>query len=380
MGLELYFYWDQMAGSQAKPLQPERGETMNHDATFRERVHEFWDWFPTQADQLASAVKSDNPQENLESFFDQVREKIGGLAWAFGPGSTEDTLSFTVTGEGERSRQLLAQFWSDQAVPVPGWDFYCARQATPVEHLKALKIEVGEATLDVDTMMIATEVDEENQTVNLQAWHPAFENLDDNDRYRIAFLLLDESLGEYGTQTKLGKIELEPGPEDSPLTKPLIELPMYLASVWAEKGWEETSPLENYTGYQAEPSDEFVRSDTIVGYTNVPEVAIGYLDNDGILPEDPVEGTGAAFWFVKIDRGELPQDHDPMAHRSEIELEVARRLAGGGGCVIGGATGTDNSYVDVVIFDGDRSIAAIREAVDMTHNGDFEILPFFPAV
>ena len=199
---------------------------MNHDATFRERVHEFWDWFPTQADQLANAVKSDNPQENLESFFDQVREKIGGLAWAFGPGSTDDTLSFTVTGEGEKSRQLLAQFWLDQAVPVPGWDFYCARQATPVEHLKALKIEVGDATLDVDTMLIATEVDEENQTVNLQAWHPAFENLSDNDRYRIAFLLLDESLGEYGTQTKLGKIELEPGPEDSPLTKPLIELPM----------------------------------------------------------------------------------------------------------------------------------------------------------
>ena len=84
---------------------------MNHDATFRERVHEFWDWFPTQADQLANAVKSDNPQENLESFFDQVREKIGGLAWAFGPGSTDDTLSFTVTGEGEKSRQLLAQFW-----------------------------------------------------------------------------------------------------------------------------------------------------------------------------------------------------------------------------------------------------------------------------
>ena len=135
MGLELYFYWDQIAGSQAKSLQPERGETMNHDATFRERVHEFWDWFPTQADQLASAVKSDNPQENLESFFDQVREKIGGLAWAFGPGSTEDTLSFTVTGEGEKSRQLLAQFWADQAVPVPGWDFHCAREATPVEHL-----------------------------------------------------------------------------------------------------------------------------------------------------------------------------------------------------------------------------------------------------
>ena len=352
---------------------------MNHDATFRERVHEFWNWFPHQADQLTAAVNSDNPKKSLESFFEDVRTKIGGLAWAFGPGSTEDTLSFTVTGEGEKSRQLLAQFWLENAVPVAGWDFYCSRQATPAEHLDGIKIEVGDACIDTTTMLINTEVDDENQVINLQAWHPAFEELDENGRYNIAFLLLDESLGEYGTQSKLGKIELKPSSEDRPLAKPLASLPGYLETLWADKGWEENSPLETYTGYQAEPTDNFVRSDTIAGYTNVPEVVVAYLDNDGKLDEDPVNGTGASFYFVKLDRGELPEDHDPLAFRTEIETEVARRIAGGGGYVIGGATGTNYSYVDVVIFDGERSLAAIREAIDLTHNGDFEILPFYSA-
>ena len=350
---------------------------MNHDATFRERVHEFWDWFPEQADQLTAAVKSEDPKESLEYFVEAVRAKIGGLAWAFGPGSSEETLSFTVTGEGEKSRQLLAQYWLDSAVPVPGWDFYCSRQATPAEHLDGIKIQVGEACVDTTTMMIDTKVDEENQSIDLQAWHPVFESLDENGRYNIAFLLLDESLGEYGTQTKIGKIELKPGAGDQPLSKPLAELPGYLESLWAEKGWEENSPLETYTGYQAEPTDDFVRSDTIAGYTNVPEVVVAYLDNDGQLDEDPVDGTGAGFYFVKLDRSGLPEDHDPLAFRTEIETEVARRIAGGGGYVIGGATGTGDSYVDVVIFDGDRSLAAIREAIDLTHNGGFEILPFF---
>lgn len=352
---------------------------MNHDATFRERVHEFWNWFPDQADQLTAAVNSDNPKESLESFFEDVRTKIGGLAWAFGPGTTEDTLSFTVTGEGEKSRQLLAQYWLEGAVPVPGWDFYCSRQATPAEHLDGIKIQVGDACVDTTTMMIDTQVDDENQVIDLQAWHPAFEALDENGRYNIAFLLLDESLGEYGTQAKLGKIELKPGAEDQPLTKPLADLPEYLKSLWADKGWEESSPLETYTGYQAEPTDDFVRSDTIAGYTNVPEVVVAYLDNDGQLGENPVDGTGAGFYFVKLDRSDLPEDHDPLAFRTEIETEVARRIAGGGGYVIGGATGTDFSYVDVVIFDGDRSLAAIREAIDLTFNGDFEILPFYPS-
>ena len=104
---------------------------------------------------------------------------------------------------------------------------------------------------------------------------------------------------------------------------------------------------------------------------------IAFLDKDGQLNDDPVDGTGAQFFYVKIDRGELPEDHDPLTFRTEIEEEVARRIAGGGGYVIGGATGTNNSYIDTVIFDGERSLSAIREAMEIAHNGDFEILPFF---
>ena len=156
----------------------------------------------------------------------------------------------------------------------------------------------------------------------------------------------------------------------------MIQLPAYIDALWLEKGWSELSPLETYSGYGSEPSEGFERADTVAGYTCVPQVVLGYLNNRGALEEDPVEGTGAEYLYVKIlDCGTEFQE-DPLKYRTAIEDEISKRLIGGG-YVVGGATGTDNSYVDVVIFDGNRSLAAIDEALGKMHlNGKYEIKPF----
>lgn len=346
---------------------------MNNTATFRERVLEFWEWFPTVAESIAETIHGENAREELSEFADQVREKIGGLSWVFGPGESEDRLSFTVTGEGQKSRQLLSHFWLSQGVEVPGWDFYCSRQPSPPDQLVDLGIEVAGSNVDVETLMVSTEVDDENEVVNIKAWHEAFENVDNDGRFQILYLLLDEALGEYGTQSKLGSIAFKGDPD----AKPLVELPGYLEALWLEKGWTELSPLETYSGYRSEPSEEFERADTIAGYTCVPQVVLGYLNNGGALEEDPVEDTGAEFLFARIENGGADVQDDPLQFRTAIEEEIAKRLNGGGGYVVGGATGTQNSYVDLVIFDGSRSLAAIREALaEMQLDGKYKIKPF----
>lgn len=350
---------------------------MNQDVTFRTRVQEFWQWFPGVAGQLAETIKSGDQEKTMAflgaSFTNDVREKIGGLSWVFGVGEGNGRLSFTVTGEGQVSRQLLSHFWLTQAVEVPGWDFYCFRQPSPVEQLAGSGIEVGDnKRVDFDTLMVATEVDEENENVNITAWHEVFDELEDVDRFQILYLLLDEALGEYGTQTKLGSIEFRPDPNASPLA----ELPGFLAQTWSEKGWQERSPLETYSGYQADPGEDFDRADTIAGYTIVPNVVIEFLNQRGQLDEDPIEGTGAELIFVRVDRGHL-DDEDPLEFRTSIEDEISKRLNGGGGYVIGGATGVHNSYIDIVIFDGHRSRAAIDEALEeLQLDGKYEIRPF----
>jgi hypothetical protein len=301
-----------------------------------------------------------------------VRPKIGGLSWVFGPGKQDGRLSFTVTGEGQTARQLLSNFWLTQAVDIPGWEFYCSRQASSLEQLANSTIDVAGQSVDANSLMVATDVDEENETVNIKAWHPAFEAVEDMGRFQILYLLLDEALGEYGTQTKLGSIEFK----DESNARPLQELPGYLDRVWLEKGWEERSPLETYSGYQAEPAEGFERADTIAGYTCVPNVVLEFLNNQGCLDEDPVEGSGAEYVFVQVDlSAEAPAD--PLEFRAAIEDEIAKRLNGGGGYVVGGATGLHHSYVDIVIFDGSRSFAAINEALDeLQLAGKYEVKSF----
>ena len=345
---------------------------MNKSSTFRERVKEFWTWFPTVADSVAESVESGDASEQLAEFMEAVRERVGGLSWVFGPGEAEGRLSFTVTGEGQKARQLLSHYWLSLGVDVPGWDFFCSRQPTPPDQLAELAVEVAGSDVDVETLMVATEVDEENEVVNIKAWHEAFENIEQEGRFQILFLLLDEALGEYGTQTKLGSIEFKHHPD----AKPLAALPGYLSSLWLEQGWEDLSPLETYSGYQSEPSEDFPRADTIAGYTLLPELVLGFLNSNGCLEEDPVEGTGAQYLYIQLDGEGADSREDPLEFRTSIEEEIAKRLTGGG-FVVGGATGRDNSYIDLVIFDGSRSLAAIDEAMaEMQINGKYEIKPF----
>ena len=69
-------------------------------------------------------------------------------------------------------------------------------QARPLwleaEHDGDLAVEVAGSSVDVQSLMVATHVDDENEVVNITAWHEVFENVDDNGRFQILYLLLDE--------------------------------------------------------------------------------------------------------------------------------------------------------------------------------------------
>lgn len=341
-------------------------------ATFTERVREFWQWFPGIADEVKAGMKSNDPQAATERFASEVREKIGGLSWVFGPGRSEDSMSFTVTGEARKARQLLSQYWLSQATDIPGWDFYSSRQPSSIEKLASVAIQVGETEIDAETLKVSPQVMVDDQRVDLRIWHQVFEHLPEDARWQISFLLLDEALGEFGTQSKLGNIEFAPDPK----AISLVELPALIDQVWSENGWRDLLPLESYVGYESpDPTKEFPRGDTIAGHTVVPDVVLEFLNNGGSLDEDPVEGTGAQFVYVQIDNSVMGDD--PLEFRDQVEEKILSRLDGHGYCV-GGATGIHYSYIDLLIFDGDRSEQAIVTALQAANLQDgYQIIPFF---
>jgi hypothetical protein len=177
----------------------------------------------------------------------------------------------------------------------------------------------------------------------------------------VLFLFLDTVLGEYATQQWIGKIIFAPQrPVDS---IPLNELESLLERVKAEHRWRNFSPGERTVGYSFEkPHTRWLRGDIVAGTTvNFPLIN-EYTNAQGNM-KDPLAGTGADYVFVAFAASILPPGRQ-VEIRAQIEdaLDAAFRSSASGR-LLGGATGTVNAYIDLLLLDGANSIEIIRRTL-----------------
>ena len=296
--------------------------------TFKERVDLFWRWFPEVADRFYQTIESGKCAELADEVSEFMGDTMPGLAWVFGPGE-DGGHSFTVSGEGMVAKQLLADYWLGQQVESPGWTFYESRQ--PNQHLENIAVEIdGLGRVDAETMLIETTVDQEQELLDIVVWHPLFAELPDEHHAQLLFLLLDETLGEFGTQTWLGGIdvaEINPDQIDGRITHRLKDLPKFIHDVKRYHGWEKLSPIRSYTGYTIRKQQPVLRGDTIAGTTCIPRLAFDLIEEGGRLDEDPLEGTGASLAYLQIDGSVFPEgDQAGVRHNIEEALEQALEI------------------------------------------------------
>ena len=229
--------------------------------TFREGVAEFWDWFPTVAERFGTLLDNQDGEKVVAEVSRKMEKTLPTLSWVFGGEGKGH--SFTLTGEGQVARQLLAEYWLSQAVDVPGWEFFGSRQPSSPDSLASMAIRLSDQDqVDAETFLIRTKVDEEAEVVDIVAWHPAFESLPEEHHANILFIFLDEAMGEFGTQTWIGDIQIEPVTAGND-TRSFADFPKFLDSIQKYHGWEKMSPLECYTGYETQQQSDAPRGDTI---------------------------------------------------------------------------------------------------------------------
>ena len=333
------------------------------NASFKARVTEFWEWFPDVAKRFEEAADSDDPHEVVSQVGDFMEMNMPGLSWALGRGESGEH-SFTLTGEGLVPKQLLAAYWQSRAISLPGWVFYASRQPSPPETLKDLAIGVSdEEQVDAANFIIKTVIDEEGELIDITAWHTALANVDEEHHFQILFLLLDEALGEFGVQTWLGEIKVEPI-TDSVNTRSLLELPKFIEQVSSYHQWVKYPPLETYATYEVSEQVSGPRGDTVVGNSCIPDVIFDYIENDGQLAEDLLEDTGAELVYLSID-GSVFAEGNEVDALSNLEngLDVALESALSGR-TLGAATGSTQSYIDILILDGDKSRRIIEQTLE----------------
>lgn len=331
--------------------------------TFRERVLKFWDWYPKNAQRYFEKIESSQIMDIADEVGKQMSKLFPHMAWNFGPGE-ESGHSFTISGEGMMHKQLLAHYWLQHAPQLEGWTFYGSRQASAPDTLGGMAIGLrdGEASISAGDFEIATQPNEEAQNFDIVAWHPRFADLPDEDRMQILILMLDEALGEFGTENWIGSIDIAPPAEGAKVTN-LLKLAEFFGAAEKVLEWEKLSPLESYTGYQMHEQSEQPRGDTIAGVTRIPNLISAFLESGGPIDDDDLRNMGAHIAYLRFPSANL-QEGNEVDSRAAIEdaIEEALQEADCGYC-LGGAYGIEQAYIEFLLLDGQRSLELVENAI-----------------
>jgi hypothetical protein len=335
-----------------------RKSAVRGELTFKTRVEQFWEWYEGVAPRFYRAIEAGKCANLAPEVSAKVDELIPGLAWVFGPGAEGRGHSFTLSGEGVLHRQLLAAYWLSRAPILEGWTLYASRQPGSID---GAHMEIGGRRFDPLEFWVTPFVNGTNQKVDVTVWHPLFDQMEERQRWTVLFLFLDEVLGEYGTQQWIGEIKLNPGRLADSI--PLRELRDYLQRVQDANGWKKLPPGEETFLYSCEErQDRFLRDDIITGISRNMGLNNEYAHAEGEL-EDPLAGSGADYVFVAFDATILP-DGQQVTARGEIEDALDSALVSAtSGRLIGGAFGTRNAYIDLLLFDGRSSIGIVMNVL-----------------
>lgn len=337
----------------AEPTQPPV------ELTFNQRAAGFWKWFASSAEELR-AIHNEGDRDQLPAMVSpKVDEFLPGMAWVFGPGTGKGFHSFTLSGEGVMDRQILAEQWLQRSPGIENWTFHASRQ--PEETVGDFTLTAQDLKFRPIEFWVTPEVDEEKEVVHLMLWHPLIETADERLCMQALFLVLDEIFGEFGTTRWIGGIEFSQKRLGESM--PITELKEFVDETRASRGWKMRSPVDSWGSYSIQPDkrSEGLRLDTIGGTSGCWPVLRSFFDEPKKF-EDPFLEMGAAWVYVSFPSATLPEDNRVEAREDMADVITSALAQERGGIPLGGAIGSQQAYMDFLIFDGERSIALIRDA------------------
>jgi hypothetical protein len=161
---------------------------------------EFWKWFVQHEVELFG-FKADREAER-ERIFDQLVTELGkvhpDLTFEFGPNAT--VREFVISAGGIKSAFPAVVSLANAAPSLMRW------QVTAFRLRRTLSVvELGSKR--VDPKEVEFSVLDNGELAGLYLYIPGFQE-SDTDLRQIGYLLLDDALGEYDVETRLGLIKM----------------------------------------------------------------------------------------------------------------------------------------------------------------------------
>lgn len=202
-------------------------------------IDEFWAWWAGASEELATTINAKQPldETQIEAISERVNAIHESLAWEMGPG-VQSEHHFALSPEGDAELRVVTQRWLARAPGASAhWEFYAARQGSG--HDPALTLTLNDRSFAFADFRLALEIDEHHAVVHVEAFHPLFAELPEEERGFPTFLFLDNTLGEDVVTSWIGSVDaLAELPEEA---KAPEELQAAVAQVRASWDPETTS-------------------------------------------------------------------------------------------------------------------------------------------
>lgn len=320
--------------------------------SFRNRVAKFWSSFSEEESQIREMMNNKVEGETLLNFVDSILQ-IAFHKIYFEMGiNNEGKYELILTPEGDRSRLMQLHYWLQHAPQElwKKWNFYSSKpaHAKTGSTLVMYDIEIGE-----NDIAIYPKIDNERPKVNLEIYSSKLMALDEDQRYSMLFIYLDQFIGELYTMEYIGSIVFVNENSKKPAVK-ITELKSFINKTIEENSWPEfDNPTEIYTGYRIEPkenSDWTLREDIFSGYTSCSSILNDFYGKKTVR-FNKAKQDGVVFGFAFFENINVPRE-DIINFRGEIEDKIVEETVPYGiANTIGGATGFHFSYIDFIIYD-----------------------------
>lgn len=193
---------------------------MNLQSFFISPEEKFWKWFQENENLIF------NFETNRGYVFNELNFKLGkvnkGLTFEFGPIKEDGTREFIISADGIKKVFNAVELLYNKKPALTKWKIIKFRpRRNPINDLT-----IGNITVKADEVNYRLFKDENPNKIGIMLF---FKNCQAGEKHKIGqigYLLLDEALGEYDVETRVGAIVFEPADSEYyPQSRPLKELP-----------------------------------------------------------------------------------------------------------------------------------------------------------
>jgi hypothetical protein len=176
---------------------------------------QFWKWFQTNDEQLF------NFESNQERTFDLLLREMHkvnpDLTFEFGP-KQNGRREFIISADGIKTAFQKVEELYASAPSLPHWKFVKFRP-------RRAPADISFANISVKASDVKVELKPGNPKADITVCFPAYSEPERRNYVALAFLFLDQALGEYDVEMHVDRIEVKNTKKASRESMPIQQLP-----------------------------------------------------------------------------------------------------------------------------------------------------------